>query len=155
MLLINIERDRAGLRPVQLDTRLQAAARWFANDIAVNGITNPGNPHEGSDGSTPGERITAQGYIWLAWGETLVFGSGPFDDTPEEAVQDWMDSPIHAAILLGSYQHIGVGHIFIDNEGTPENTWVADFANTEGARSAPPSNCDPGFHQLYFPNVGK
>ncbi|MEJ2153533.1 MAG: CAP domain-containing protein, partial [Gemmatimonadota bacterium] len=144
--------------PLELDTRLQAAGRWFANDLALNGITNIGNPHEDSDGHDPGYRLTAQGYTWTSYGETIALGTEDFADTPEEAVQGWMSSPPHKAILLGSYEHVGIGHKFLEeypSTGEWENAWVADFANTAGARSAPPANCDPGYHENFFPFVGK
>lgn len=155
ILLINIERSNVGLPPLKLDIRLQSPARWFSNDLAIHGIQDP--PHNGSDGSTPGTRVTAAGYPTPFVGETLIVGTGLFVTTPENAVQGWMDSAGHKAILLGNaYKHIGVGHT---NTTVPpdkwENTVVADFGPTGITRLGPPSTCDPGFFQSHFPFITK
>lgn len=152
MLLINVERSRVGLSPLELDTRLQAAARWFSNDVAVNGLQDP--PHEGSDGSTPQLRIEREGYNATESGETLGLGLGGGLDTPQEAVEGWMNSMSHKEILLGDFEHIGLGYTHTPT-GDWNDIWVADFANTAGARSAPPMECDPGYHEMFFPIIGK
>ncbi|MCH7588933.1 MAG: CAP domain-containing protein [Chloroflexi bacterium] len=159
ILLINIERSNVGLPPLTLDIRLQSPARWFSNDLVVNGITNLADPHEDSNGDSPGERVTAAGYAWSWVGETIIFGSGGPNDTPEEVVQGWMASSPHRAILLHSTPtHIGVGYTH-DPLGVPyQDVSVADFASLlspSDPRQGPPSTCDPGFFQSHFPFITK
>lgn len=156
ILLINVERSKVGIPALALDSRLQSPARWFSNDLVVNGITNIADPHEDSNGDSPGERVTAAGYIWTWVGETIILGSGGAVDTPEEVVQGWMSSGQHEAILLHTTPtHIGVGYTH-DPLGVPyEDVSVAVFGSTGGPRQGPPASCDPGFFQIHFPIVTK
>lgn len=154
ILLINVERSKVGIPALALDSRLQSPARWFSNDVVINGLQDP--PHNGSDGSTPQSRATAAGYIWTWVGETMILGSGGAVDTPEEVVQGWMSSDPHKAILLHTTPtHIGVGYTH-DPLGVPyEDVSIADFGSTDGPRQGPPASCDPGFFQIHFPIVTK
>ena len=58
---INDERDTVGLPALDQEDRLRDAARAHSTDMACNGIYS----HTGSDGSTTGDRMTAQGYEWI------------------------------------------------------------------------------------------
>ena len=54
--------------------------------------------HEGSDGSTSGERITRAGYAWAAAGENVAAGQRDAD----AVVAAWLDSPGHCATLMNA-----------------------------------------------------
>ncbi|WP_234312967.1 CAP domain-containing protein, partial [Streptomyces griseus] len=114
--LANAERDRAGCGPLRVEARLSRAAQGHADDMAARDYYAHDNP-EGRDG---GDRITAAGYRWSAWGENIH--KGP--KTPERAMEDWMDSPAHRANVLNcSFRDIGVG-VALTADGP---WWVQDF----------------------------
>ncbi len=61
-------------------------------DMAERG--SPG--HDGSDGSSSGERITRTGYVWQISGENVAAGQRD----AERVVAAWLDSPGHCATLM-------------------------------------------------------
>ena len=63
--LINAERVDQGLAAYAVDSRLRAAARVHATDMACNHFTS----HTGSDGSSVRDRVERQGYSWSWIGE--------------------------------------------------------------------------------------
>lgn len=108
--MINVERGRAGLPPLNDVERLARAAQLHAAQMADVGRLDhvlPGEPHP-----RPEDRLAAAGYEWQAWAENLAFGRDPSD-----AVGSWMASPPHRAnILNATYTETGVG-IAIDGAG--------------------------------------
>jgi uncharacterized protein YkwD len=119
--LVNEQRRAAGLRPVHANAFLMAEARRFSGVQARLGYLS----HRGDDGSTAGQRLTRAGYRWSFYGETLA--AGP--ETPERAVERWMASPSHRAILLHALaREIGVGHTFRPNDPNRYyDYWVLEF----------------------------
>jgi uncharacterized protein YkwD len=109
LTLINDQRDSEGLPPLDQDSRLRDAARAHSTDMACNGIFS----HNGSDGSTPGQRVTAQGYEWSLVAEN-IFGAGDISDTaPQLAFDWWMASPSQRDNLLSdTFIEIGIGYIY-------------------------------------------
>lgn len=102
LVLINQQRIAQGLAPFAWQANLAAAAQAHSQDLAAHHFCS----HNGSDGSNPGTRIARAGYRARAWGETVGCGQ----QTPGDVVNAWMNSPGHRAILMGQYQHAGVGH---------------------------------------------
>nr|WP_172830454.1 CAP domain-containing protein [Mycobacterium asiaticum] len=89
-----------GLRPecgtIADDPRLSAAAQRHANDMLANAV----NGHLGSDGSLPQARIAEAGYTRASrTGEIVYWGTGSAA-TPNAALDSWMTSPPHRAIIL-------------------------------------------------------
>lgn len=84
---LNNVRARNGAGSVSYDSRLGRAAQGHANDMLANNFFS----HTGSNGSTVGQRVTAQGYQWNAVGENIARGQ------PDEAavLQAWVNSPGH------------------------------------------------------------
>lgn len=81
--------------------------------------------HTGSDGSSAGQRITAAGYRWRAWGENIAAGQS----TVAVVMAGWMASPGHCANLMNpGFREIGVACV----KGTASNTyssyWTMDLA---------------------------
>lgn len=107
--LINDERDAQGLPTYDQDNRLREAARAHSTDMACNGIFS----HTGSDGSTPGERATAQGYEWTQIGEN-IYGAGETSEAVAQLAFDfWMASPSQRSNLLSeTFTEIGIGYIY-------------------------------------------
>jgi uncharacterized protein YkwD len=78
------------------DPRLTAAAQRQANDMLKNGVDG----HIGSDGSSPQARIADAGYTATGYtGEIVYWGTGSAA-TPSAALDLWMESPAHRAIIL-------------------------------------------------------
>jgi len=71
---------------------LEAAAQRHSTDMADNNFFS----HTGSDGSNAGQRISATGYPWRAWGENIAAGYA----TVESVVTGWLDSPGHCGNIM-------------------------------------------------------
>jgi len=118
--LINQERQARGLPPVSVHAALTQAAASHSTDMACNHFFS----HTGSDGSAPWDRAVRFGYSASAIGEIIYMGTGSYG-TPSAAVQGWLNSEGHRAIMLDSiYQHIGVGVVYDPNTGTTYFTAV-------------------------------
>jgi len=129
--LINIERARAGLRPLTGIAQLVTAAAQHADASVALKWWGPGkDPHTNPQTqSTPGSRITAAGYCpnprsWK-YGEITYNGWGS-PSTPRAAVAWWMNSPGHRAIILDPS---------LTDLGPAERAGAADPAGS-GARNA-------------------
>jgi uncharacterized protein YkwD len=78
------------------DPGLTAAAQRHANDMLKNGVDG----HIGSDGSSPPARIADAGYTRTGYtGEIVYWGTGSAAN-PSAALDLWMESPPHRAIIL-------------------------------------------------------
>ena len=118
--LINGERTSRGLGPVARSTLLDAAAQGHSEDMASHDLFS----HTGSNGSSVADRLHAVGYSWRSCGEIIAAGY----TTPEGAVQGWMGSDGHRAIILtAGLTEIGVGLAF-DADSAYRYYWTADFA---------------------------
>lgn len=106
-----------GAAPFARSDRLAAAAQAYAEAMASQGFFS----HTGLDGSTPGDRIAAQGYSARAWGENIAYGYA----TPEQVMSGWISSPGHRANLVNAaYTELGVGFAL---SGSGTAYWVQDF----------------------------
>ncbi|MFJ7953600.1 CAP domain-containing protein [Lysinibacillus sp. NPDC096418] len=111
--LTNAERTKAGLAPLQVDTKLMAAAREKSQDMQTNNYFSHTSPTFGS----PFDRLTALGISYTAAGENIAQGQR----TPQEVVQGWMNSSGHRAnILSANFTHIGVGYVKTGNYWTQQ-----------------------------------
>ncbi|WP_420627188.1 CAP domain-containing protein [Candidatus Leptofilum sp.] len=123
--LINDEREKAGCAPLQVNSKLVAAAQGHSEDMAFNDFFS----HTGSNGSSPGQRIAAQGYSYSTWGENIAAGYS----TAASAVNGWMNSSGHRANILNcNYQETGVGYYYLANDTGNENWnryWTQVFAS--------------------------
>lgn len=121
--LINDERQDQGLPAYTTDSRLRSAALVHATDMACNDFFS----HTGSDGSSPADRVSAQGYSWSSVGENIYAGSGSYG-SPSSAFQGWMNSPGHRANILSStFTQIGVGYVYFA-DSQYRNYYVTVFA---------------------------
>ena len=78
------------------DPRLTVAAQRHADDMLTTGVDG----HTGSDGSSPQARIADAGYTQTGYtGEIVYWGTGSAA-TPTAALDLWMKSPSHRAIIL-------------------------------------------------------
>ncbi|MGI9327515.1 MAG: Ig-like domain-containing protein [Pseudomonadales bacterium] len=89
--------------PLAWNCRLDDAAVGHSTSMANNDFHAHVSPVDGSD---PGDRIQAAGYVPQTWGENIAAG---YPD--EEAVMDgWLTSPGHCGNLMGSgFTEMGAG----------------------------------------------
>lgn len=114
LALVNSERGKVGCSALTLNEKLSKAAQDHSADMAAHKNMS----HTGSDGSDPGQRITAAGYSWSAYGENVAYGYS----TPEQVMAGWMSSPGHKRNILDcGFKEIGVGL------AQPGSYWTQDF----------------------------
>jgi uncharacterized protein YkwD len=77
--------------------------------------------HRGVDGSTPADRVTRVGYSYQSVGENVAAGQ----ETAEEVMTGWMDSPGHRRNILGDFEELGAARAE-DDDGRPY--WCVVFA---------------------------
>lgn len=95
---INEPRAAHGLPPLTENAMLTQAAHDHAADLSRNDwLIEQRRWHDGSDGSTIGERLTRAGYRGARWLEVVGWGWGG----DESRMFDWwMASPVHRAAIL-------------------------------------------------------
>jgi len=125
LTLINNYRAQNGRAPLATDCRLNAAADWFANDMAIDNYW-PVNHHDNEDPPrSPGERAAAFGFD-APIGENIA-GGVPFA-AAEDVFAAWKESPGHNSNMLReSYVAIGIGRAYHPNAKYGWY-WVTDFA---------------------------
>ena len=107
--LINERRAALGLGTLRVDTALNAAARRHSYDIGPPALCQ----HDGTDGSSPWDRIAEAGYG--GWGAGEVVGCNY--TTPLSIVDGWWGSPGHYAVLTDpAVNDIGCGW-WINSQG--------------------------------------
>jgi uncharacterized protein YkwD len=103
-----------------LNATLTSAAAAHALDMAVHHKLD----HDGSDGSSSGERVTRAGYAWRAVGENIASGQKDAD----AVVAAWLASPGHCATLMGPYfAAMGVAFAYAPG-ANPGIYWAQEFA---------------------------
>lgn len=98
--LVNNEREKYGLDPLEYNEQLSEAAHMKATDMFTRNYWN----HYGPDGTTPWEFILGAGYDYEYAGENLaknfMFSDG--------VVKAWMNSPTHKEnIVRAEYTEVG------------------------------------------------
>ncbi len=112
--LTNAERQKAGLKPLQMDDKLMASARQKSADMASKNYFSHTSPTYGS----PFDQMKANGITYKAAAENIAMGQR----SAQEVVQGWMNSPGHRQnILTPGFTHIGIGY---DANG---NYWTQQF----------------------------
>jgi uncharacterized protein YkwD len=101
---------------------LTQASLRHSDDMVVNNFFS----HNGSDGSSAGDRATAAGYVWSTWGENIAAGQ----PTVSSVVAAWMASPGHCAnIMRAQFRDIGLACV----SGTANNGYRTYWTMTLGA----------------------
>ncbi len=109
---------------ISWNTRLEASAFAHAKDMQARDVVD----HLGGNGSTVGQRVTAQGYAWRVVGENLGAGFDSFD----ALLRYWSTSPAHCRVLMDAdFVEIGLAKV----DGTSANTystfWALDLARVQ------------------------
>lgn len=81
--------------------------------------------HQGKDGREVGARAEQAGYRWRRVGENIAAGQ----ETPEQVVQGWLDSPGHCAnIMSPDFTEMGAGYAVNAARDTARAYWTQVFA---------------------------
>ncbi len=78
------------------DCKLKNAAMAHSIDMADNNFFS----HIGTGDTNPGDRISAAGYSWTAWGENIAAGNSM--SAVSAVVSAWAASPGHCANMMGT-----------------------------------------------------
>ena len=113
--LTNLRRASRGLVSLRLDSRLTELARDRARYMAETGRFS----HVQANGTDVFDLIESAGVRWYAAAEIIAWNTaGPLDYSAEFAVQGWMGSPSHKAIVVSDdYNYVGFG-LAIAGDGT-------------------------------------
>lgn len=132
VLLINAEREKAGVPLLTADPSLMQAAQEYAGWMARTGCFS----HNCGPIPDMTERLEVAGYAgWAAVAENIAMGY----ETPESVVTSWMSSPGHRANILDpNLRDIGVG---LALGGSSGSYWAQEF----GARMDGSSATEPTF----------
>lgn len=107
--------------PLRPNERLRVAAEQHARDMLVHNYFS----HQGHDGSSPAQRVTAVGYHYRIVGENIAFGP----EDAAEAVAGWIASPEHCENLMDArFADSGVAYL-ASSSGPPRIYWVQDFGS--------------------------
>ncbi|HEY6779915.1 MAG TPA: CAP domain-containing protein [Thermoleophilaceae bacterium] len=107
LCLLNRERARHGLAPLQPRAQLQLASQRHTDDMIVRHFFE----HDAPDGTDPQRRMLIAGYPSnnAITGENIAWATGSAG-TPAAIVDLWMHSPPHREnILRPQFTEIGVG----------------------------------------------
>ena len=118
---LNADRTARGLVAVQPDTRLMDIARARSVDMATKGYFSHSQP----DGRSVFDILTASKITWYNAGEIIAWNTYPMESTVSAANTQWMNSPGHKAIVVGTdYNYVGVG-LAVDASG--KKLWTAVY----------------------------
>lgn len=107
-------------RPLSWNPALGEAARAHSADMAKERYFN----HRSKDGRLVGERAGAAGYRWQRIGENIAVGQ----DSPEEVVNGWLDSPGHCAnIMSDNYTDMGAAYAVNNDPESARVYWTQVF----------------------------
>lgn len=110
--LVNQERAKAGLKPLELDSSLSNVAQAKAADMSNNHYFDHNSPTYGS----PFDMMKQYGISFMTAGENIAMGQR----SPQEVMTQWMNSEGHRQnIMNSSFTKIGVGYV--------NGYWVQEF----------------------------
>lgn len=106
-----------------LSATLTKAAAAHAADMAAHSFMG----HDGSDGSTSGERVRRAGYAWRVVGENVAAGQ----PDAETVVKAWLDSPGHCSNIMNPlFTEMGVAFANAPNSDLLI-LWAQEFGTPE------------------------
>lgn len=121
IFLINKERVERGLNTLTINSRLQTAAQWKADDMIEKDYWEHFH-----NGKSPWAWMKEAGYDYLDAGENLAIDFSEL----EPMHSAWMDSPTHRDNIINSkYKEAGIGIVSGDFEGHQTIVVVQMFGN--------------------------
>ncbi len=116
--LVNAERAKNGLKPLELDWQVSRVSQYKSDDMAKNNYFDHNSPTYGS----PFDMLKQFNIKYRSAGENIAKGQ----KTTQAVMTAWMNSSGHRANILGqSYTHLGVGYT-VQNGTT---YWVQQFVS--------------------------
>jgi uncharacterized protein YkwD len=110
---INQQRVAAGLQPVQLDPTATGLARERSSDMAVRNYFS----HYTPEGKTFLPMLSERGFNYRFAGEILARNNYPDADAARIAMESYMNSAPHRAIILDArFTLVGVGYALSDED---------------------------------------
>lgn len=127
LAIINEARAKAGCSALKLNSKLMAAAKIHARNMAEKDFFG----HKGKDGSKPSSRAKRQGYSYHMYAENIAAGQS----SAEEVARSWLASSGHRKnILTCKLKDTGIAVAYqSDDEPMDGNNkafhyyWVQDF----------------------------
>ncbi|MGP4071753.1 CAP domain-containing protein [Piscibacillus sp. B03] len=114
--LVNQERQKHGLQPLEASSELSDVAREKSRDMAQNNYFSHTSPTYGS----PFDMMQQFGIDYRTAGENIAMGQ----TSPEQVMNGWMNSDGHRKNILSSdFTHIGVGYV----EANGKTYWTQMF----------------------------
>lgn len=145
LTLTNDQRAQRGLAALPWDARMADLARQRAAYMAATGEFS----HTHANGTSVFDMITSSGITWFGAGEIIAWNNAEaLDYSVAFAVQGWMGSPPHTAIVLSTeFSRVGFGMAISPTTG--KRYWAgvylkgpATTATTPGA-TAPTTDVTP------------
>ncbi len=108
LALVNAQRTSLGKNPLAANVQLENAAYLHSKDMGDNNYFS----HTSQDGTQFSQRITAQGYTYMAAAENIAKA---YDALDAAKVYDmWKNSAGHYSNMIGDYVDAGLGVYSID-----------------------------------------
>lgn len=105
--------------PLKPSPLLSRVALEHSRDMAMHDLLD----HTGSDGSSPGDRMTRAGYKWRIAGENIASGV----TTADAVVEGWLQSPHHCEnIMAPQFTQMGSAY-FYDPKSAAGIYWTQEF----------------------------
>jgi hypothetical protein len=103
LTLVNAERASLGKAPLVANSQLESAAYLHSKDMGDKDFFS----HTSLDGRTFSQRISAEGYRYLAAAENIAMASG--DPSASKVFDMWKNSSGHYTNMIGDYADAGLG----------------------------------------------
>jgi hypothetical protein len=99
--------------PVSIDPRITQAARLHSADMLARALQT----HDGPNGESPGDRLTAAGYVWNTYGENVYAAAEDMVHAHAGFFVDWGPGPggmqtgrgHRVSIMNPAFREVGVG----------------------------------------------
>ena len=118
--LINEYRVSKGLNALEVDERLCLKTSAVASGCAILNACKP-------DCKSPVDTLASHGGSQIGWGTT----GGGASNTPQEVVQDWINSPLHRSNILNKYSKSLACAFFICNYRDPVTDRLIDYVSVK------------------------
>lgn len=127
LAILNEARAKAGCNPLKLNSKLMAAAKTHARNMAEKNFFG----HKGKDGGKPSSRVKRQGYKFHILAENIAAGQ----KSAEEVARSWLGSPGHRKNILNcKLKDTGIAVAYQSDDGPIDGNnkpyyyyWVQDF----------------------------
>lgn len=133
--LTNDQRAQRGLAALPWDARMADLARQRAAYMAATGEFS----HTHADGTSVFDMIAAAGINWFGAGEIIAWNNAEaLDYSVAFAVQGWMGSPPHTAIVLSTeFSRVGFGMAISPTTG--KRYWAGVYLKGPAAATSTPA----------------